>query len=120
MFKFLLIVAVLGKVVVTSLSPYDFYIQLRDQPNVLLLDLRMWEDFETGHIENAQWAGNKAVLDSIVASHNKEEPVFIYCDHGQRTKAVIKLLKKSGYKQIVELEGGLDVWIRQGFTLSDK
>jgi hydroxyacylglutathione hydrolase len=118
MFKFLFIMAFTGKVVVTSLLPYDFYHQLKDPSEVLLLDVRMQEDFLAGHIENAQWAGSKTVLDSIVATYSKDTPVLIYCAYGERTKSVIKLLKISGFKQIIELEGGLDLWIKQGFTIT--
>ena len=118
MFKLLFVLAIFGKVVVSSLLPYDFYNQLKEESDGLLLDLRIQEDFKAGHIESAQWAGNKIVLDSIAATYSQETPVFIYCDYGQRTKSVIKLLKKKGFKQIIELEGGLDIWIKQGFPLS--
>ncbi len=54
MFMFLFIMAFTGKVLVTSLLPYDFYHQLKDPSEVLLLDVRIQENFLAGHIENAQ------------------------------------------------------------------
>jgi hydroxyacylglutathione hydrolase len=118
MFKFLFILTFVGNGILTSLSPYDFFNLLGKQTDVLLLDVRIKAEYEVEHIASAQWAGSEMALDSIVANYPKQEPVFIYCDYGQRTKSVVKLLKKKRFKQIIELEGGLELWKEQGFPLS--
>lgn len=118
MFRILFILGLFGNGVVTVFSPFEFYNQLNAKSNILLLDVRVQEDYNARHIEHAQWAGSAVVMDSIISSYNKDSLVLIYCDYGQRTKTVIKLLKKSGFKQIGALEGGLNLWMEQGFPLT--
>lgn len=118
MFKIPLVLVFIGKCICISLLPFDFYNALHTPSEVVLLDVRILEDYQAGHIEGAQWAGSQIVLDSLMFNYNKEAPVLIYCDYGQRSKTVIKLLKRRGYKQIIELEGGIDLWSEQGFPLT--
>jgi rhodanese-related sulfurtransferase len=117
MFKVFFLFMLFGKVLVSQLPPFEFYEQLKAESDVLLLDVRTMEDYKTGYIEGAQWAGKQSVLDSLLSQYPKDGIVFIYCDYGHRSISVIKLLNKNGYKRIIELEGGLDLWKNQGFPL---
>ncbi len=120
MFKFLYILAFFGKGLVITLLPVDFYNQLNAQSDPLLLEVRIMDDYKVGHIEGAQWAGSRIVLDSILDISSKNTPVLIYCEYGHRTKSVTQIIEKRGFKHIIELKGGLDLWQEQGYPLTGK
>jgi rhodanese-related sulfurtransferase len=117
MLTFLFVLVLFGNGPVTQLSSYEFYNLLNSNSDVLLLDVRIQEDYNSGYIERAKWAGTEMVLDSILTSYSKDILILIYCDYGQRTKTVIKLLEKKGFKHIKELEGGLNLWLEHSFPL---
>ena len=81
--------------------------------------MRIYEEFSESRIANAQWAGTKEVLDSLLIQIDRETPLFIYCDYGDRTKQVSSILKKKKYRYIYDLKGGFDNWIKQGFPVDD-
>jgi rhodanese-related sulfurtransferase len=46
---------------------------------------------------------------------DKKEPFIIYCAHANRTKSLGKGLSQMGYKNVYELEGGIENgWIKAG------
>ncbi len=46
---------------------------------------------------------------------NKKQPILIYCAHASRTKYLGQMLIQEGFKNIYELEGGIENgWIRAG------
>jgi len=120
MYKLIFLLLIFGNSSVNSLSPFDFHNYLLSEDNVILLDVRNYEDYNKGYIENALWAGNRDALDSLLINYDKNQPVLLYCSYGYRTKTVIKILKKKGFKQIIELNGGIDLWINQGFPICNE
>lgn len=99
------------------LAPYDFFKELEKVNNKVLIDVRMQEEFCKSRIENSVWAGNKEMLDSLLAKINPDIPIFVYCEQGIRTKEVITLLAKRKIKKVYELQGGYLKWIEQGFPV---
>lgn len=75
-----------------------------------LVDVRTPEEFERGHIENAQNIDfNAADFNSRVADLDKNKPVFLYCLTDNRSESAAKKLRKEGYEVYV-LEGGILKW----------
>lgn len=104
-------------IIVIKLNPADFYQELQKYETPVLLDVRVQEEFLKSRIANAQWAGEKVVLEGLLANIDKSTPIFIYCEKGLRTKEVILLLNKMNFKKVYELEGGFGNWVRQGFPM---
>lgn len=76
-----------------------------------LIDVRTPEEFAKGHLINAlnfDWNGNE--FDKQVSSLNKEEAVFVYCLSGGRSSAAAAQLRQSGFKNVIELNGGIMKW----------
>lgn len=85
-------------------------------PDVQILDVRTAAEFKTGHIKNAlqaDWTQQQQFLDRIQYV-DKDKPVFIYCLAGGRSAAAADWMRKNGYKQVVELTGGINHWKRDG------
>jgi thioredoxin len=76
-----------------------------------LIDVRTPEEFAKGHLINAlnfDWNGNE--FDKQVSSLNKESSVFVYCLSGGRSSAAAAQLRQSGFKNVIELNGGIMKW----------
>lgn len=82
-----------------------------NENQVQLIDVRTPEEFQEGHLANAQ---NINVLDatfeSQVASLDKTKPVLIYCKSGGRSAKASEKLKALGFTNITDLEGGFSNW----------
>ena len=76
-----------------------------------LIDVRTPEEFAKGHLINAlnfDWNGNE--FDKQVSSLNKEVSVFVYCLSGGRSAAAAAQLRSAGFKNVIELNGGIMKW----------
>lgn len=89
------------------------------QAEVQLLDVRTPEEYEEGHIANAMLANinNKAEFDHRVAALDKDRPVYVYCLAGPRSTRAASILRDRGFKNVVELSGGITAWRRAGNEL---
>ena len=91
------------------------YAERMDSIKVQLVDIRTQEEFNEGHIENAD---NMNVLDSSfvkqITKYQKDIPVYVYCTAGgKRSQDAAKILKENGYN-VVNLDGGLVEWTKRG------
>ncbi|MQP25817.1 rhodanese-like domain-containing protein [Flavobacterium sp. LMO8] len=81
------------------------------QPDVQLVDVRTLGEYSEGHIENAVNMDVTADdFDAKVASLDKEKPVMVYCKLGGRSSKAATRLKELGFKNIIDLEGGITSW----------
>ena len=74
---------------------------------VQLIDVRTPEEFEAGHIEEAEnidfFSGK---FTTEFEKLDKEQPVYIYCKSGNRSKQTATKLIAMGFKEIYDLNGG--------------
>lgn len=117
--RFFIVLMTLVFAQTVELPPADYYRELEQNSNAVLLDVRIYAEFSKSRIANAQWAGTKKVLDSLLVQVDRETPLFIYCGEGNRTKQVASILKKKKYRYIIDLEGGFNKWVKQGFPVDD-
>ena len=75
----------------------------------LLLDVREgWE------IETAAVAGAVCIpmgeVPTRLAELDRDRPVLVMCHHGRRSAQVAYLLERSGFREVINLAGGIDAW----------
>jgi len=92
----------------------EFESKMKEQ-NVQLIDVRTPEEFQEGHLENAQ---NMNVMgadfEAQVANLDKTKPVLVYCKSGGRSAKASEQLKALGFTNITDLEGGFTNWSGSG------
>ncbi len=90
------------------------------QPGVQLLDVRTAKEFSTGHLPDALLADftKKDEFFHRLESVDKTKPVYIYCLSGGRSTAAAKWMRENGYKEVIELDGGVMAWKQEGKPLS--
>lgn len=100
---------------VEQVSSDQFEAMLERHPGAQLVDVRTVREFQSGHLENAL---NIDYYDpafrSKLAGLKKDEPVFVYCAVGGRSASAAQVLKKEGFKKVVDLAGGIADWKRSG------
>ena len=98
-------------------SAQEFY-QQTNNTKVQLVDVRTPKEFSQGHLKNAQ---NIHLYDQDfkqrINTLDKNQPVYVYCKAGSRSAEAVEIMKASGFKTIVELNGGADAWIEAGKPL---
>ncbi|MEO6313876.1 MAG: rhodanese-like domain-containing protein [Chitinophagaceae bacterium] len=77
-----------------------------------LLDVRTPEEFKSGYIKgalNADWQNEKQFAQQV-KKLDKAAPVYLYCLSGIRSGKAADWLAANGFKEIVNLEGGIQAW----------
>jgi rhodanese-related sulfurtransferase len=79
--------------------------------SVQLIDVRTPNEFNFGHINNAININfNDPNFKTNIEILDKNKTVYLYCQAGGRSAKASKNLINSGFKKVVELEGGYNLW----------
>jgi len=84
----------------------------------LLLDVREPDEYAAVHAANAKLIPLGEVgarLKEIEAY--KDKPVAVICRSGRRSAQAVSILKKSGFTQVVNVEGGTLAWVEAGLEV---
>lgn len=82
------------------------------QENVILLDARELHEYEVSHIKKAIHVGYDNFKIKAVTKENipKDTTIVVYCSLGIRSEDISEKLKKKGYKNVLNLYGGIFEW----------
>lgn len=91
----------------------------RDNPNILVLDLRRPDEFqsETGHLLHA-WniPLSRLPYRLLDLSPYREETFLVYCRGGDSCgEDGMRILVASGFEDGILIEGGIELWIKGGY-----
>ena len=76
-----------------------------------LIDVRTSDEFVQGHIEGAINADvNLPSFGEEISKLDKNKAVFVYCLSGGRSLSAAQQLKELGFKEVINLEGGILAW----------
>lgn len=94
------------------------FIELMDKtPNKTILDVRTNGEVAQGVLPQAtQIDYNAGNFETQLEKLDKNKPVFIYCAVGGRSGSACSILSKKGFKQVYNLEGGINAWRASGLT----
>lgn len=96
----------------TSLTPEEFEKDITTKENIQVLDVRTPGEYFSGHIKNALQAdwNDKKEFDRRITFIDKNKPVYVYCLGGGRSAAAADKMRKMGYTNVFELQGGTNAW----------
>ncbi len=90
--------------------------QLKEIPEVILLDVRELNEWQDAHIPGAKHiplGSIEASLDEVC--ENKNTPVICQCAAGRRSLLAAQMLQKHGFKNVSSMAGGLNAWQVKGY-----
>ncbi|KGR91496.1 hypothetical protein CD30_05420 [Ureibacillus massiliensis 4400831 = CIP 108448 = CCUG 49529] len=91
---------------VTNLSQEQF---IQGYRKAQLIDVRETKEFDSGHI-----LGARNIPSTQLRQRYKEIrpdlPVYLYCQNSGRSARAALFLKKKGYNQLYQLQGGFKTW----------
>ena len=92
--------------------------ELRERlDEVTVLDVRQTSEWEAGHIPNAiHFEGGRIAWEEFPFPHDK--PVAIQCGSGNRSMIAISVLRRRGFHNLIQVEGGINQWKKQGFEIT--
>ncbi|HEX9944462.1 MAG TPA: rhodanese-like domain-containing protein [Thermoanaerobaculia bacterium] len=101
-----------------KLSPPVAFEMVRDNPEMLILDLRPPQEYngETGHLRRARNIPlARLPFRLLEISPFRDDTLLVYCDSGDCGEKGMAILQASGFENAVLMDGGIDAWIREGF-----
>lgn len=85
--------------------------EMMDTQEVIILDVREQDEYERGHIPNAQLLPVNLITETTASDiiPEKDSIVLVYCRSGNRSKTASQTLADIGYTNIYEF-GGINTW----------
>ncbi len=87
-----------------------------DTPKPLLVDVREIDEFRDVRVEGAALVP----MSSFAERHTelpKDRPLLFMCAGGTRSAAATAFLLRGGWTDVVNVEGGITAWQRQGLPV---
>lgn len=81
------------------------------------IDVRTPAEFAAGHATRAR----NIPLDTLAANLDmieKNEPVYVICETGRRSKEAADILSKNGFKYVFNVTGGTAAWRDAGLPMA--
>ena len=96
----------------------EFERTIADTAGVQLLDVRSQQEYDEGHLPGAYIIDvhDSAFVEQVEAQLTKDKPVAVYCRSGRRSALAARQLVNAGY-QVINLDGGILAWQKQGKTV---
>jgi thioredoxin 1 len=93
-----------------------FLKKVTEVPNAQLIDVRTEGEYSKGHLSNAlnfDWY-QQTDFQKKISRLDTTKPIFVYCLSGQRSGEAAAKLRKAGFKQVYDLQGGIIKWRAAG------
>ncbi|MDH5671256.1 MAG: rhodanese-like domain-containing protein [Myxococcales bacterium] len=87
--------------------------RLLDNPpqGLVVLDVRTDAEFAEGHLAGAvQLDFYAADFEAQISALDREPPYLLYCRSGNRSGKTLEIMKRLGFVEVYELEGGISAW----------
>lgn len=88
---------------------------LKEDPKIVVLDIRTKKEFDHGHIKDAKnidfWGDD---FEADIKKLPTDKTYLVHCATGGRSTKSLALFKKLGFKSIVHLDGGFKAWEKAG------
>lgn len=81
-----------------------------------VVDVRQKSEWDAGHIPSAvHFEGGRIAWEQ--PPFRKDQPVVIQCASGNRSMVAISVLQRRGFHNLIQLEGGINQWKKNGFEI---
>lgn len=96
-------------------------VQLINQENAVVVDVREENEYLKGHIVNSIHIPLSYFNDRMKDLEKyRDKPVIVGCRSGQRSSSACAMLKKNGFEKVYNLSGGVMAWQNDNLPLTRK
>ena len=100
-----------GKNDITVLDAFELIKQYDSNTELVILDVRSYQEFSDEHIENAENLDyNSQDFKIKVNDFDKNKKYLVYCHSGMRSSRAVKEMEKLGFTDIKNISGGIRKW----------
>ena len=81
---------------------------MKQNKDAVLIDVRSPQEYREGHLEKSI---NISLYDIERGNYDisdKNKTIIVCCQYGKRSKKAMQILRKNGYSNVYQLEGGLE------------
>lgn len=75
----------------------------------LFLDVRDGGSYAASHVPGAVH-GTDAMIQDFVEETPKDQPIIVYCYHGNASRGGTAFLLQQGFRDVASLSGGFEAW----------
>ncbi len=93
----------------SNLSPVEVKVILENKNGMRLIDVREEWEHEIAKIEGSELMPLSNFM-SRINELNKDDNLIIYCHRGVRSANVCNFLANQGFKNLINLKGGIEAW----------
>jgi rhodanese-related sulfurtransferase len=100
-----------------AIHPFSLAFLLAQREPIELVDVRPSVEFHRGHIRGARSIPLQGFLPAKVIQRRrlkKTDPLFLICGDHLKGSLAAGMLLAAGFEQAVIVEGGMDLWEKQG------
>ena len=96
-------------------------VQLINRRDALVVDVRDTGEFEAGHVAGARHVPEKQLTERLRELEKfRERPIIVTCRSGTRSGVAVQVLRRHGFKEAVNLSGGISAWEQAGMPLEKR
>ena len=106
-----------------NVSSTEFYEQIHKKEKAQIIDIRTFREYAAGHIKGSiliDFYNPEFVKNIEKTTLDKNEPVFVYCRSGNRSRHAMRFFKQLGFKEVYNLKYGIIEWVRNGYKIKYK
>lgn len=94
---------------IKQISAIELKTRIQNEPQLFLLDVREPNEFEYARIENSVLIPLNQIPQRL-GELNPQQEMVVICHHGIRSRQACMYLVNSGFKNVINLTGGIDAW----------
>jgi rhodanese-related sulfurtransferase len=103
-----------------EISCQEFAQNVKADPTIRIIDVRMRAEFKTGFIENAVNLPLSRSLPKKARFLDKNATYYLYCMGGTRSCKAANQYLAAGFKNVYSLKGGINGWKKAGLPVRKK
>ena len=96
-----------------NIAPTELKARLAQGKNFRLIDVREADEWALGRLPGAELIPLSQFPQRGPQELSQDETIILYCHHGTRSGRAQGFLKAQGFKDVLNLTGGIDAWSLQ-------
>lgn len=94
---------------IIDVTAEELALDLPFDTKLMLVDVRSVEEFDRGHVKNAENFPLTQIIDPLqIAQLDEDSNIYVYCGGGYRSVVACSIMKKEGFHNVRNILGGFD------------